>query len=65
MQPNAVEIRDVQAIKETDAALLCAIEGEEIWIPKSQINDDSEVYAEGGEGTLVITRWFAEKKGLD
>jgi hypothetical protein len=36
----------------------------EIWIPKSVIHDDSEVYKEGAEGKLVVARWFAEKEGL-
>ena len=53
-----------KAIKETDKALLCDIEGEEMWIPKSVIDDDSEVYKEDDEGTLIISDWFARKKGL-
>lgn len=66
----AVEFHDVVVKAESekgsssDGALLCLIEGEEIWIPKSQITDDSEVYKIGTEGTLVITDWIAEKKGL-
>ena len=34
--------------------------GEEQWIPKSQVHDDSEVYAKGDEGTLAVTNWFAK-----
>jgi hypothetical protein len=33
------------------------------WIPLSLIHDDSEVYDEGHEGTLIVAEWFAEKKG--
>ena len=51
-------------LKETDQALLCEIEGEERWIPKSQIDDDSEVYAEGHTGLLVVNEWWAEREGL-
>ncbi len=61
---DKVEIEDVVAKAETDSALLCVIGGEEIWIPKSQVDDDSEVYEKGGSGRLVITRWIAEKKEL-
>lgn len=61
---GGVRIDDVEAIRETDKALLCRIEDEEVWIPKSQITDDSEVYELGGEGTLVITQWLATEKGL-
>jgi hypothetical protein len=59
-----VQIQDVVAVKETEAALLVEIEGEEFWIPKSQIDDDSEVYKMGTDGTLVISAWFAEKLGV-
>jgi len=53
-------------IKEGDQALLVEIDGEEYWIPKSQIHDDSEVFDDkkNDRGTLVITEWIAEKKGL-
>ncbi len=35
------------------------------WIPKSQVHDDSEVYDgdDGGEGTLIVTTWWAKKQG--
>lgn len=38
-------------------------DGEEIWIPKSVVDDNSEVYEEDTEGTLIIKEWFAELKG--
>jgi hypothetical protein len=61
---KTVTISNVHVVRETDKALLCSIEGEEIWIPKSQIHDDSEVYEDGGEGDLVINEWLAIEKGL-
>lgn len=67
---NTVEFYDVTVKAESEkgsndsGALLCLIDGEEIWIPKSQITDDSEVYETGTEGTLVVTEWIAEQKGL-
>lgn len=39
--------------------------GEEIWVPRSQIHDDSEVYTETGdnsEGRLVVTAWLASQE---
>lgn len=33
------------------------------WIPKSQIQDDSEVYEKGGEGVLVVSSWLAQQEG--
>ena len=35
-----------------------------IWVPKSLVDDDSEVYKKGDEGTLVLPEWFAVKEGL-
>lgn len=36
---------------------------EDMWVPKSQIDSDSEVFEEGTSGDLVVSDWFAEKKG--
>ena len=67
---DTVTFSGVTVLHETDpgesgsGSLLCDVEGEEVWIPKSQIHDDSEVYEDGTDGDLVISRWIAEKKGL-
>ena len=37
---------------------------EPVWVPCSQIDDDSEVWEPGQEGTLVIAEWWAKKEGL-
>lgn len=44
--------------------LLCLIDEEEHWIPRSQIDDDSEVYEVGHSGELVVSQWIADEKGL-
>jgi hypothetical protein len=59
-----VHIDDVLCINSTAKACLVLIEGEEYWIPQSQIDDDSEVWEKNDEGTLVISEWIAEQKGL-
>lgn len=38
--------------------------GEEFWIPKSVIDEDSEVQGQHDEGTLIVAEWWAEKEGL-
>ena len=40
--------------------------GETVWIPKSVLDDDSEVYDEdkNSEGEVVVKTWWAEKEGL-
>ncbi len=43
-------------IRTTEKAALLKIDGEEKWIPKSQIMDASD-------STLAVTTWFAEKEG--
>jgi len=60
---------DAEVLKESTSglALLCRLEsGEERWIPKSMIHDDSEVYDAGdnSSGELVIKGWWAEQEGL-
>lgn len=50
--------------KATEMAILVAIDGKDHWVPKSAIDDDSEVYDEGHEGELVVHEWWAEKQGL-
>jgi len=59
-----VTIEDVLAKGASEKAVLCVIDGEEYWIPKSQITDDSEVYDRGHKGKLVITRWLAQRREL-
>lgn len=50
--------------KDTGPALLCATkEHGDVWVPKSQIHDDSETYKSGTNGTLIVTQWFAEQRG--
>lgn len=64
---ETARIENVETLRESDKALLVAVDGEEVWIPKSAIHDDSEVYGMlpfGESGTLVIPRWLAEEKGL-
>jgi len=64
-EPISVDVDEVKYV--TDKALLVDIEGEEFWIPRSQIHEDSELYNSdhvGESGVLVIPRWLAEEKGL-
>lgn len=59
-----VRIDDVICTAATDKAILVLIEGEQYWIPQSQIDDESEVWRKGDEGTLVISEWIAYEKGI-
>jgi len=53
----------VSVKKETDKAILVVLDGDDVWIPKSQIVDDSDVWKADQEGDLYVTEWFAEQKG--
>jgi hypothetical protein len=57
---------DVDQVEaESDKAIKVELDGAAVWVPKSQIHEDSEVYSKkSGGGTLIVTRWWAEKKGL-
>ena len=48
-------------LNETDLAILLDSDGEEVWIPKSQIKDE---YEEDGLLCLEIPEWLAIEKGL-
>ncbi len=59
-----VEFEDSEGLRETDRALLCQIDGEEVWIPKSVIDDESDVREEGDTGVLIIPEYIAKEKRL-
>jgi hypothetical protein len=60
----AWDVANVRAIRETPRAVLCVIRGLNVWVPQSVIHVDSEVYADGHEGKLVVYEWWAKAKGL-
>ena len=59
-----VEINDCVCSIATAKAILIAREGEEAWVPTSEIHEDREVHKPGTAGILVIPRWVAEMKEL-
>ena len=75
---NTLMIEVTEVLKDTGKALLVRVDVDDpvyemsgegnledglLWVPQSQIHDDSEVWQEGDSGTLVVTRWIAEQKG--
>jgi hypothetical protein len=65
-EQEPVTLEGMYCSRETEKALLVGVVGStarEQWIPKSQVHDDSEVYAPSHEGKLVIARWLAVEKG--
>jgi hypothetical protein len=60
-----------RGVRTTPKALLIELDDEgqavthesPIWVPLSQIHDDSEVYGKGDDGSVIVTRWWAVKQG--
>lgn len=63
MSQETVTFEDCVLIKETTQAVLTEVDGEEVWLPKSQFNWDVDMEF-GQPLTLEINLWFAEKEGL-
>lgn len=47
----------------TDKALLCVVDGEEVWIPRSQIVE-GDLEDKGDSGEIEIPEWLATEKGI-
>jgi Ser-tRNA(Ala) deacylase AlaX len=62
--PEYVTFPTARCVRATSKAILVDVDGEEVWIPQSQVHDDSEVWRAGDEGKLVISEWIAKRKGL-
>lgn len=59
---------DFDAVKViTEKAILFIIEGEECWMPISQISpEDADQYEVGDtDGSVSITPWIAKQKGIE
>ncbi len=59
-----VELVVTRFIRETAAAHLVLLEdtGEQVWFPKSHIEDIDHM--DDGTGTILVTEWIANAKGL-
>lgn len=64
MPRDTVTIYVEEVVAETDLALCFSIDGEEVWVPKSVIEDGDSI-SKGDEDLKVeVASWFAEKEGL-
>lgn len=65
----ASKLGNGKCLRETEKALLVELEdhdNREVWIPKSVIHDDSEVFdsEKNAEGSVVVQEWWAMKENL-
>lgn len=70
MSGDGTSLGEARILRQSDKAIMVELVevGEEIWVPKSVIHDDSEVYGDdvgpdGLSGDLVVKQWWAEKNG--
>ncbi len=55
---------ETECTRETAKAILVASKvRKDTWVPKSAVDDDSEVYSKGDKGILIVKMWWAEKEG--
>ncbi len=59
-----VTVGGVTVVQESDAALLCRIDGRERWIPRDKLREGTTVGCVGDTGSLVVPRTFAMEWGL-
>ena len=57
-----VEYDDI--LRATDKAVLVLIDDEELWLPNSQIDADYSKEVGQGAGSMHVTEWIANEKGL-
>lgn len=67
MSDDAYSLGQGKVLRETDKAILFEnTDDKQLWVPKSVIHDDSEVWADADdkrEGELIVKQWWAEKNG--
>lgn len=56
-----VSVEVDRIVAETDGAVLVELDGEQVWVPRSQIDGGEVLESECIE--IDVTEWFASKKG--
>lgn len=67
MSSEPTECGFFRIVRITDKAILVSDDGDETWIPKSEVCDESEINGHSDiddEGPLVLPEWLAIEKGL-
>jgi hypothetical protein len=62
---NWVHLEDCTVLRTTEKAVQVEWQGEELWLPRSQVSED-EKYEAGDSGvTISVTEWLARQKGIE
>jgi len=61
-----IDVEDLTFVRSSDAAILVEDpDGDEVWLPKSEIAWPEDAGAERGDSiTVTMPEWLAEDKGL-
>ncbi len=59
----SVRVEGCRRVRETDNAVLIDYEGDEVWLPLSQV-ERMGFNQSTGMGYIVISDWIAQQKGL-
>lgn len=59
---STVTIAGAVCLRDSANAIHVRALGIEFWCPQSVIHDDSEVFAKGGAGKLVLMTWWVGKQ---
>jgi hypothetical protein len=66
-EEKTFEVKDAKCTRLAASGKAILVEAEQfdepVWVPISQVHDDSEVWKPGDEGKLVVTEWIAMQKG--
>ena len=60
-----VYLEDCRVLRETDAAFLVDYDGDELWLPRSQVADADDLTVSNEPRTIGITEWIAKQKGIE
>jgi hypothetical protein len=63
-EPKLVDCLADEVIEETEKAILFDFDGDEIWIPKSQIEDVDMIERGDVDVIVAIPLWLAEKNEI-
>lgn len=63
---DGISLGIVEVLGGTEKALKIRNDEGQMWVPKSVVHDDSEVYEgkAGESGELIVKDWWAEKHNL-
>lgn len=60
-----VPLHDCKIVRETDKAILVEYDGEDVWLPHSQIREAYKLEIGTSGVTVEVTAWLCKQKGIE